>query len=500
MSCFAGIDAGTQSLKVVVYDASSRQLLASVAEELPLDSRDDGSREQDPAAWVDAMRACFARIDKGLRQRIVALAVSGQQHGFVALGPQGNVLAPAKLWCDTSTASESEALMAELGGADACIREAGNPIMTGYTASKLPWTRKHRPDAYARLATILLPHDYLNFVLTGQRYCEHGDASGTGWLDVRTRRWSRALLRATDPRRDLAECLPALVPADSLFAIDAAEADLLGLPRTTRVAAGGGDNMMAAWGTGAVAPGRLVMSLGTSGTLFAYSDAPVVSDSGEWAAFCSSSGGWLPLICTMNCTVATEAVARLCGFSSRDGDALIAATAPGADGLTLLPFFNGERTPDLPRARAALHGMDLANTSPAHLYRAAMEGATFSLRYGFDAFLRAGMSFDSVVLTGGGSNSGQWRQMVADVFGLPVQVSLQAEGAAFGAALQALWASRRAAGEDIVPSVVCDAHVTHDPCRIARPDRQNSQAYAAAYQRFLHHLDAACVAHAALPA
>ena len=152
------------------------------------------------------------------------------------------------------------------------------------------------------------------------------------------------------------------------------------------------------------------------------------------------------------------------------------------------------------RARAALHGLDLANTSPAHLYRAAMEGATFSLRYGFDAFVRAGMSFDSVVLTGGGSNSGQWRQMVADVFGLPVQVSLQAEGAAFGAALQALWASRRAAGEDIAPNVVCDAHVIHDPSRIARPDRQNSQAYTAAYQRFLHHLDAACVAHAALPA
>jgi xylulokinase len=192
----------------------------------------------------------------------------------------------------------------------------------------------------------------------------------------------------------------------------------------------------------------------------------------------------------MNCTVATESVARLAGFSTRDGDAHIAATMPGADGLTLLPFFNGERTPDLPHARASWHGMDMANTTPAHFYRAAMEGATFSLKYGFDAFVRAGMAFDGIVLTGGGANSAQWRQMVADVFGLPVQVPWQVEGAAFGAALQALWAVRRAAGEGVTPATVCAEHVGLDPARAARPDVRTGDAYAAAYQRFLHHLDA----------
>lgn len=497
MSHVAGIDAGTQSLKVVVYDPATRRVHASVAQPLGLAGGDDGSREQDPADWVEALRACFAQIDVGVRARISALAVSGQQHGFVPVDADGGVLAPAKLWCDTSTRAECDEIMDVLGGADACVEIAGNPILAGYTASKLPWTRKHRPDAYARLARILLPHDYLNFVLTGQYFCEHGDASGTGWLDVRTRTWSRDLLRATDGMRDLAACLPPIVAADALHPIDPAAAAAFGLPPNARIAVGGGDNMMAAWGTGAVAPGRLVMSLGTSGTLFAYSDAPVVSEHGEWAAFCSSSGGWLPLICTMNCTVATETIARQSGFDARDGDAHIAATPPGAAGLTLLPFFNGERTPNLPNAKASLHGMDTANATASHQFRAAMEGATYTLKYGYDAFVRAGMAFDGIVLTGGGANSPQWRQMVADVFGLPVQVPVHAEGAAFGAALQALWASRRAAGDDIVPADICADHVVFDPSRAALPDARNAEAYAAAYQRFLHHLHAARLAHAA---
>ena len=249
------------------------------------------------------------------------------------------------------------------------------------------------------MASILLPHDYLNFWLTGQQFCEAGDASGTGWLDVRTRQWSKELLHAIDPQRDLSACLPPLVELGSTFAVLPSVADELGLPHDVRVAVGGGDNMMAAIGTGCVVPGRLSMSLGTSGTLFAYSDTPVIDPDGAWAAFCSSSGGWLPLVCTMNCTVATEAIAKLFGFSKREGDARIKATSPGADGLTLLPFLNGERTPNLPLGKGVLAGLDLGNTSEAHLYRAAMEGATFSLKYGYDAFIRAGMSFDRIVLT-----------------------------------------------------------------------------------------------------
>lgn len=187
MDLVAGIDAGTQSLKVLVYDPAKRSVVASASAPLELDSAADGSREQRPADWVAALHTCFAAITPSVRARIAAVAVSGQQHGFVPLDAAGEVLAPAKLWCDTSTSAECTQIMDAAGGTAQTIATAGNPILTGYTASKLPWTKTHRPDAYARLASILLPHDYLNFVLTGERFCEYGDASGTGWLDVRTR-------------------------------------------------------------------------------------------------------------------------------------------------------------------------------------------------------------------------------------------------------------------------------------------------------------------------
>jgi len=491
MKLVAGIDAGTQSIKVVVYDPDARAILGSATAPLELISGDDGSREQEAAWWLAAVRDCFARIDPALRAQVAALAVSGQQHGFVPVDADGNVLAPAKLWCDTSTSAECVEIMDAVGGAARCIELAGNPILAGYTASKLPWTRKHRPEVYAKLAHILLPHDYLNFFLTGQYFCEYGDASGTGWLDVRTRTWSKELLHATDPQRDLAGCLPPLVEAGATFAIAPAIADELGLPREAVVAAGGGDNMMAAFGTGAVVPGQLSMSLGTSGTLFAYSDTPVVDPDGAWAAFCSSSGGWMPLICTMNCTVATESVARLFGFSSRDGDERIAASEPGAGGLSLLPFLNGERTPDLPLGKGVLTGMDPHNLTQANLYRAAMEGATYSLKYGYDAFVRAGMRFERIVLTGGGANSAAWRQMVADVFALPVEVPRQAEGAAFGAALQALWALRGAQGQPLPLQQLVAEHLAVDPALTARPEAARQGAYDKAYRRFLDHLSTA---------
>ncbi|UNK41605.1 xylulokinase [Luteimonas sp. S4-F44] len=500
MSLVAGLDLGTQSIKLLVYDPAARQVLATQGRTLDLIAGDDGSREQHPADWLDAIRACFAAVDPAMRARIAALGVSGQQHGFVPLDAEGQVLAPAKLWCDTSTSAQCAPIMDAVGGVAACIAQAGNPILAGYTASKLPWTKAHRPQVYAELAAIALPHDYVNLWLTGARWMEHGDASGTGWLDVRTRRWSPALLQATDPERDLSACLPPLVEADALFPIRAEIAAELGLSPQVRVSAGGGDNMMAAIGTGCVVPGRLAMSLGTSGTLFAYSDTPVVSDSGAWAAFCDSTGGWLPLICTMNCTVATEQVARMFGFATREGDAHIDATAPGAGGLTLLPFLNGERTPDLPLGRGVLTGLTTHNMDPAHLYRAAMEGATYSLKCGFDAFVSAGMAFDRIVLTGGGANSAAWRQLVADVFALPVDVPVQGEGAAFGAALQALWALGRAQGDATSMATLAVTHVATDPARACTPDPSRAPAYRTAYRRFTDHLDAVRPLYAAPPA
>lgn len=491
MSLFIGLDVGTQSVKLVAYDPAAREVVATSSEPLELTAREDGSREQEASWWVDASRACFARLDPAQRARVVAIGVSGQQHGFVPLDVDGNVLAPAKLWCDTSTQTECDRIMQTVGGASRCIELAGNPILAGYTASKLPWTRTHRAEVYRKLAAILLPHDYINYWLTGQRWMECGDASGTGWLDVRTRQWSRDLLSATDAENDLAAYLPPLVEADASFRIAPTIADELGVPRDVLVSAGGGDNMMAAIGTGNVEPGVLSMSLGTSGTLFAYAAHPVVDDHAGWAAFCSSTGGWLPLICTMNCTVATETVAKTFGFSTREGEAVMAGAKPGADGLVMLPFLNGERTPDLPHARGALFGIDANNLTKGNVYRAAMEGATYALRNGFDALMAAGMEFTAIRLTGGGSNSPTWRQMVADIFELPVAVPEQSEGAAFGAALQALWAHDHANGGTQDIATIAREHVRVDPALAATPDSGTAAAYRDAYREFLRHLDAA---------
>jgi len=500
MSLVVGLDVGTQSVKLVAYDAATRRVVSTHGHPLELIAGDDGSREQKAEWWIDAIRACFAKLDAASRSRVVAIGVSGQQHGFVPLDAAGKVLAPAKLWCDTSTQLECDEIMEAAGGATHCVELAGNPILAGYTASKLPWTRKHRPEVYAQLATILLPHDYVNFWLTGERWMEYGDASGTGWLDVRTRQWSPEMLAATDADRELIDCLPPLVEADASFPIAPAIADELGLPRSVRISAGGGDNMMAAIGTGNVEPGVLSMSLGTSGTLFAYADHPVVDDAAGWAAFCSSTGGWLPLICTMNCTIATESVAKAFGFSTRDGDAVMVGTSPGAGGLVMLPFLNGERTPDLPHARGSLHGMDLTNVTRGNIYRAAMEGATYALRNGYDALLAAGLRFDAIRLTGGGSHSAAWRQMIADVFELPVEVPLQAEGAAFGAALQALWAHERAQGREADLAAMAREHVLIAPGLSVRPDGKSVPAYQASYRQFLRHLDGAKTFYASHPA
>ena len=491
MSLFVGLDVGTQSVKLVAYDPAARSVVAVHGQALELIAGDDGSREQKAEWWVEAIRACFAKMEPASRARVAAIGVSGQQHGFVPLDTAGRVLAPAKLWCDTSAQRECDEIMAAVGGARRCVELAGNPILAGYTAPKLPWTRKHRPEVYAKLAAIMLPHDYVNFWLTGERWMEYGDASGTGWLDVRARRWSPQLLAATDGDRDLAAMLPPLVEAAASFAIAPAIAAELGLPNGVIVSSGGGDNMMAAIGTGNVEPGVLSMSLGTSGTLFAYADAPVIDASAGWAAFCSSTGGWLPLICTMNCTVATENVAKAFGFNTRDGDAAMADTSPGADGLVMLPFFNGERTPDLPHARGGLFGMDLGNLTRGNAYRAAMEGATYALRNGYDALQAAGLKFDAIRLTGGGSQSAAWRQMVASVFGLPVNVPEQVEGAAFGAALQALWAHDHAQGGDAQIAAIAREHVRCLPALSTHPDSADAAAYGDAYRQFLRHLEVA---------
>ncbi len=483
---YLGIDVGTQSVKALLYDGQAARVVAVESAPLELLSEADGTREQLAGWWISALGRCLAGLPGRDREAVRAVGISGQQHGFVPLDAGGEVLAPVKLWCDTATTAECDEITAAFGGEQRCIEAVGNAILPGYTASKIRWLRNHRPDDYARLDTILLPHDYVNFYLTGERSMECGDASGTGLLDVRERGWHPGMLAALDAERDLAAALPDLAaPGSVIGRVTPAAASELGLPAGIPVATGGGDNMMAAIGTGAVGPGRATASLGTSGTLFASARQPVVDPGGQLAAFCSSAGDWLPLWCTMNCTVSTELTRDLFGVPLESLDDRVAVVPPGSRGVVTVPFFNGERAPNLPAAKGCVLGLDAGNYHPDNLLRASMESAIYGLRTGLDTLRRLACPVDALRLTGGGAASAVWRQMAADILDLPVAVLHIDEGAALGAALQALWTTE---GGDLLALV--DEHLREDESRAALPSPGAVAAYTGHYDNYLRHVDA----------
>ena len=487
MRTVVGIDLGTQSLKVVFYDFAAREIVASESAPLDLYQNDDGAAEQHAHWWLDALHDALGRVGQDVRGSAVAVGVSGQQHGFVPVSKHGEVLARVKLWCDTSTVAECDEITEAFGGAQKCLDEVGNLVLPGYTASKIRWFAKEGGFLYEQMDCIMLPHDYLNFYLTGERCMEAGDASGTGLLNIRTREWSPGMVAAVDGNRDLSECLPPLHTEPGFIGtISAAAAAKTGLPEGIPVSTGGGDNMMGAIGTGNVSAGKVTMSLGTSGTVYAYSDEPVIDPRGEIAAFCSSTGGWMPLLCTMNCTVTTEQMRGLLGADIAAFEAAVSRAPRGADGVITLPFFNGERTPNLPRAKACIVGLDSQNTKPENLMRSALEGATFALRYGVNRIGELGVQADEIVLTGGGVGSATWRQVVADMCNVPVTVLQQDEGAGFGAALQALAALEN---ESDMQALV-DAHLARDEALCCEPGKAAVNFYNEAYAKYRAAVDA----------
>ncbi len=415
-----------------------------------------------------------------------AIGVSGQQHGFVPLNSSGEVIRPAKLWCDTATANEAGAITERLGGEAEIVDLIGNTVAVGFTASKIAWLKQHEPANYERLSTILLPHDYINFWLSGERKTEFGDASGTAYFDVRQRKWSEEVLHAIDDSGRLTDCLPAFVQAnEQVGTIQTETANQFGFNENVLISAGGGDNMMAAIGTGNVAPGVVTASLGTSGTIYCFAENPVVDPQGELAAFCSSDGHWLPLVCTMNVTVSTELTRSLLDMGINSLNKNVEKAEVGADGLLLLPYFNGERTPALPNARATLFGISSTNYTPENLCRSAMEGATFGLRYGLDVLKRNGIVPREIRLVGGGAKSEIWRQIVADIFNCAVICPITQEAGALGAALQALWCFSHAQGEQVSLKEITDEFVSLDPETTAEPNSQNANTYNEIYDKYL---------------
>ncbi len=476
---FVGVDSGTQGTKTVVVDAGGRVRGGASASYGLIMGLPRGHMEQHPETWVEAMKQTIrgalkdADVDPG---RVLAIGVSGQQHGFVPLDEGGAVIRPAKLWNDTSTARECGELTEALGGVEEAIRLTGNSIPPGFTAGKILWLRRREPGNYARLRHVLLPHDYLNYVLTGEASMEYGDASGTALMDVRRRVWCRDVIDAIDP--ELIDWLPELRPSDRpAGTVMQAVASELGLGGDVLVSAGGGDNMMGAIGTGNTSPGKVTVSLGTSGTVYAYSDAPAVDTRGEVAAFCDSTNGWLPLVCTMNVTVATELVRRLLGLSHAELETVVSEAPPGCDGLLLLPYLTGERVPNVPHGKGVYYGLTPASLKAGHLARAAMEGATMGLNYGLNRMRELGIDPKEIRLTGGGARNRAWRRIAADVFDAEIVTLKEEEGAAYGAALQAMWTYRLRQGERVTMSEITDELVEIDESSRLKPIERNVETY-----------------------
>ncbi|MHB8519139.1 MAG: xylulokinase [Limisphaerales bacterium] len=475
-----GIDSGTQSTKVLVVDARDGKVVSAASQAYGLiPDLPPGAKEQHPHTWRDAAAKAIRQALKKARAaagEVKAIGVSGQQHGFVALDQHGVVIRPAKLWCDTSTAAECEEIMAGLGGLRPTIRALGNAVLPGFTASKILWLKKKEPANYRRLATVLLPHDYLNFWLTGRAIMEYGDASGTALLDVRRRKWSAAAINAIDP--GLAAKLPALMPSDQpVGCLQASTAKALGLGREVVVSAGGGDNMMGAIGTGNTRPGVITASFGTSGTIYACSAKPVVDPLGEIAVFCDSTNRWLPLLCTMNVTVATEMMRDCFGWPHAKFDGAAAEVPPGAGGLMLLPYLEGERTPNVPSGTGVMLGVNPRTFAPGVFARAAMEGVTLGMNYGLRRLAGLGVKPAQIRATGGGAKPRVWRQIMADVFNAEVVTLQVGEGAAYGAALQALWCWRRERGEKISITDITDRFVQLNRAETVQPKPQNVAVY-----------------------
>lgn len=479
---FVGIDVGTQSTKVLLVDGDAARVHGRAARpHVSLQDPATGRFEQEPRVWIEALRAACAELSArhpSEWKAVVALGVSGQQHGLVALDERGEVLRPAKLWCDTSTSREAAELSAKLG----------RPVPVGFTASKLLHLVQNEPEHAARVRRVLLPHDYINFVLSGDAWMECGDASGTGFFDPAAREFDARALSAVDAR--LAGWLAPLVAARTLPArLSARGRELTGLSAGCAIAAGSGDNMCSAIGAGAVRPGVTVLSLGTSATIFARS-ASVPHDPRGWIApFCDATGAWLPLACVMNATAVVAEWNGLCGGTREDFEAAALRAAPGAGGLALLPFLVGERVPDLPRACGVLDGWRSGSLTRDNLARALLEGVANNLQLCLEHFAQQGMPTPGLRVVGGAAASAAWQRVLADLLGVPLSISAEAETAALGAALQAQWAaSPGLALEEIVAAHERESVVIEPDRRLSAWAQEQAQAFREQLRR-LHGVD-----------
>jgi len=422
----AGVDSSTQSVKIVIRQAESGELVRQGRAIHP-----DGT-EVDPTHWKSAFDSAVK--DAGGIDDVAAMSISGQQHGMVALDENGVVIRPALLWNDTRSAKQAESLNSEIGGNQAVADAVGSVLVASFTASKVRWMAENERANADRVHAIALPHDWLSWQLQGgkdfaQLFTDRSDASGTGYFDPTTSTYRRDILaRALLSDREIV--LPKIADP-ATFAGETTH----GIP----LAAGAGDNAAAALGVQAE-PGDVVISLGTSGTACAVSTIPTHDSSGAVAGFADATGRFLPLVCTLNAARIFDAATSILGKSHDEVGALALSSAPGAHGLSLLPYFEGERTPNRPDATGVFSGMNLSNSNPSDIARAMIEGMLSGLADAVQALIDLGVDVKRILIIGGAAKNPAVGQIASALFGRPVLIPPAGEYVADGAARQAAWA------------------------------------------------------------
>jgi xylulokinase len=422
VSLVAGVDTSTQSVKVVVCDADSGEVVRSGRAAHP-----DGT-EVSAAAWLSAYREATA--DPALLAGVEAIAVGGQQHGMVTLDDQGELVRDALLWNDNRSAGDARELITDLGGPQAWADAVGSVPVASFTVSKIRWLARNEPENAARVASVILPHDYLTWEIGGRSFdpvTDRGDASGTAYFDAVANRYRDDLVELSFGR---SLELPRVAAPDEVVGTS---------PEGIKIAPGTGDN--AASALGMVVPDRTALiSLGTSGVACLRSATQTHDPSGVVAGFADATGAFLPLVCTLNGARNLVAMAKALKVSLEEFSAVALTAPPGSEGLVFLPYLEGERTPPLPEAKGELRGATLTNLTAANLARATIEGVLWSLAYGVQVLREHASPVEQVMLTGGAAQSPAVRTIAAAVFGVPVLATDPYESVAVGAARQAAWA------------------------------------------------------------
>ena len=422
----AGVDSSTQSVKVVIRDAQTGELVRQGRAPHP-----DGT-EVNPQHWLQGLHSAIN--EAGGVADVSAISIAGQQHGMVALDSDGEVIRDALLWNDMRSAQEADDLNHEVGGDAEMARKVGSKLVASFTASKLRWMADHEPENALKVASVALPHDWLSWQLQGGKnlntlFTDRSDASGTGYFDPSTSHYREDIIRLA-LRHDQELTLPRIITPSAFGGVTET-----GIP----IAAGAGDNAGAALGLQAQ-PGDVIVSLGTSGTAFAVSETPTHDPSGAVAGFADATGRYLPLVCTLNAARILDAACRILGKTHEEVGQLALAAKPGAHGLTLLPYFEGERTPNRPTATGVFAGMNLNNSNPNDIARAMVEGMLAGLADAVDSLTALGVGVHRILLIGGAAKNPAIPAIASALFGREVLVPPVGEYVADGAAKQAAWA------------------------------------------------------------